>query len=370
MAGTAWAAPILDGTRDAGYSLRSVQTVETQFGDNHSELDAAWARIDGGVLYLVLTGNLEDNFNNLNVFIDSTAGGENQLTPAADSGGFNPANENWANKYAGFRFDTGFEADYLIILRNGTSGGPRFDIDYAVIGGGAEAFETATDVFGGSLTGSNADALPVAGIGVAFDNSNVAGVSGGTAAADQAAAAAVTTGIELAIPLSALGNPNPQDIKISAHVNGSNHDFLSNQFLGGLTPPQVNLGGDGAGGFTGTVGNIDLTNAVYAAGDQFFTLVGLTDDTDPDTIGDAILELPDSAFHSGGNKTAFLNRLESIKQLIIAGDNEQAIIELQSLRRRVDGCGASADKNDWIIDCDAQLEVRELLDTLVANLGG
>src|SRR5690606_36203290 len=98
------------------------------------------------------------------------------------------------------------------ILRNGDGGGDRFDIDYTVVGGGAGAFETAGAIFGASLTGANANALPGAGIGVAFDNSNTAGVTGGSGAADPLAALAVTTGVELGIPLAALGNPNPADI--------------------------------------------------------------------------------------------------------------------------------------------------------------
>ncbi|HOW72220.1 MAG TPA: hypothetical protein PKY77_16595 [Phycisphaerae bacterium] len=52
-------------------------------------------------------------------------------------------------------------------------------------------------------------------------------------------------------------------------INGSNHDYLSNQFLGGLTPPQGNLGGDGTGGFNGTVGQINLNNF---AGEQFLVV--------------------------------------------------------------------------------------------------
>ena len=283
-AAAATAAPVLDGTLDAGYSLRAVQTVQTQFGDANpnggSELDAAYARIEGGTLYLMLTGNLENNFNKLNIFIDSVAGGQNVLQNAAGFGGNNPTNDGWAGKYAGFTFDAGFDADYLIIVRNGNSGGDQFNIDYAVIGGGAGAFEAASNVFGGSLTGSNANALPVAGIGVAFDRSNTGGVTGGTAAANQAAAAAVTTGIELAIPLSALGNPVLEDILVSAMINGSNHDYLSNQFLGGLTAPQGNLGGDGAGGFNGTVGQINL-QAGYAAGDQFFSVASVRTVSEP-----------------------------------------------------------------------------------------
>lgn len=262
--------PILDGVRDASYGpAKSVQTVETGFGDANptggSELDAAYASIEGGMLYLMLTGNLENNFNKLNIFIDSQAGGQNVLQNDGNFGGNNPENDNWASKYAGFTFDAGFEADYLLTLRNGNSGGDRFDIDFAVIGGGLGAYQLGADLFGGSLTGANANALPN-GIGVAFNNSNVGGVVGGSGAADPAAAQAVTTGIELGIPLAAIGNPAGA-FKISAMINGSNHDFLSNQFLGGLPAGQVNLGGDGNGGFNGTVGKLNLNNF---AGDQFF----------------------------------------------------------------------------------------------------
>lgn len=262
----------LDGFRDPSYGPAvTVQTVQTGFGDANpdggSELDAAYARIEGGTLYLLLTGNLENNFNKLNIFFDSQAGGQNVLQNDAFNGGNNPENDGWAAKYAGFTFDTGFQADYMLILRNGNFGSDRFDIDFATIGGGAGAFLTAGNVFGGSLTGSNANALPN-GIGVAHDRSNTGGVTGGDQAADQTAAAAVTTGIELLIPLAAIGNP-VGEFSISAMINGSNHDYLSNQFLGGLTPPQGNLGGDGAGGYNGTVGQINLNNF---AGQQFFVV--------------------------------------------------------------------------------------------------
>lgn len=264
-------AVVLDGsTSGDGYSLRAVQTVQTNFGDNLSELDAGYALVDGTNLNLFLAGQVENNFNKLDIFIDSVAGGENQLTADANNGGNNPENDGWANKFGGMTFDAGFAADYMLIVRNGNGGGDKFDIDFATVGGGLGAFEAGGDVFGGTLTGSNAAALPGAGIGVAYDNSNVAGIAGGIAAADQVAAAAVTTGLELVIPLAAIGNPNPTDIKISAMVNGSNHDYLSNQFLGGLQPPQDNLGGDGGGVFTGDLAGIDLNQF---AGDQYFAAV-------------------------------------------------------------------------------------------------
>jgi hypothetical protein len=263
VATVAAGAPSLDGFRDAAYGpARAVQSVQTQFGDNFSELDAGYATVEGGTLYLMLTGNLENNFNKLNIFIDSKAGGQNVLENDGNFGGTNPENDGWAGKHAGMTFDTGFEADYLLTLRNGNS---AFDIDYAVIGGGLGNFLTGSDVFGGSTTGSNSAALGN-GIGVAFDNSNVAGILGGTGAADPIAAQAVTTGIELAIPLAAIGSPAGA-FKVSAMINGSNHDFLSNQFLGGLPAGTGNLGGDGAGTFTGTLSGINLNQF---AGDQYF----------------------------------------------------------------------------------------------------
>ena len=258
--------PILDGSRSGDpYILRSLQTVETQFGDNLSELNAAYGYVSGGNLYLMLTGNIENNFNKLNIFIDTGAGGQNVLQNDGNNGGNNPENDGWAQKYAGFTFDAGFDADYMLITRRGAG---KFDFDFATIGGGLGAFESTFDIFSGSEEGAN-PSVGSSGIGVAYDNSNAAGIIGGTNAANQTHAGAVTTGLELAIPLAAIGNPDPLDILVSAHINGSNHDFMSNQSLGGFPPPQGNLGGDGAGNYTGTVSAIDLNN--FPTSDQFFS---------------------------------------------------------------------------------------------------
>jgi hypothetical protein len=254
------AVPAVDGTRDAAYGAAlAVQTVETQFGDNFSELDAGYAVIDGGKLYLMLTGNIEENFNKLEIFIDSKAGGQSVFSSAGNDG---------AGVMDGLVFDAGFTADYHLIARHGHDGpNETFILDFADLA--AVSFDSYGDIFGGlagsATTGTGVNAV---GIEVGYDDSNVAGVAGGTGAANQAAAAAVSTGLELAIALSDLdyvGGP----LRIMAGVNGSNHDYWSNQFLGGLPAPQGNLGGDEAGSFTGE-GAIDLT---HFAGDQFFAVV-------------------------------------------------------------------------------------------------
>jgi hypothetical protein len=87
-------------------------------------------------------------------------------------------------------------------------------------------------------------------------------------------------------------------------------------------------------------------------------------------LSDLLDAIPEAAFHSGGNRTAMQSRLADIQADIADGDVEQAIRQLENLRRHVDGCGSTADGNDWVIDCAAQLSVRHLIDTMITSLGG
>jgi hypothetical protein len=255
------AAPVVNGSKDAQYGAAlAVQTVDTQFGDNSSELNAGYAVIDSGRLYLMLTGNIEANFNRLEIFIDSKAGGQSVF----DSSG----NDN-ANRMDGLKFDNGFTADYHLIARRGTDGpNPKFDLDFANLGAQSASgyfdFLTGSGLDGAGSTGTGVNGSPIE---VGYDNSNVAGVGPGTGPANQAAAAAVTTGLELSIALSDLGYVGGP-IHVMVGQNGGGHDFFSNQFLAGLPGGTGNLGGDGAGNFTGSAA-IDFTTF---AGNQFFTV--------------------------------------------------------------------------------------------------
>ncbi len=273
---------MIDGSRtgDSYGTPLSVQTVETSFGDNVSELDAAYARFESGKLHLLLTGNLEDNFNKLVLFFDSKSGGQNTLDIDTANGGTNPVVDpspfppdpgmfaKMATSPSPSIFDTGFTADYALILRHGFTGSVnRFDVDYAILGGGASQYlgvfdPTATNN-GTTGTGANSTAIDIG-----FDNSNLGGIIAGSGAADQIAAAAVTSGVEIAISLVDLGNPSTgSTIKVTAFINSSNHDYVSNQFLGGLSPPQGSLGSDGFGNFQANKTSFDLS---ALAGIQFF----------------------------------------------------------------------------------------------------
>jgi hypothetical protein len=238
--------PLTDGTRDAllGSPL-TVQTIQTAFGDNATEWNAAFGKVINGRLHLVLTGNLEANFNKLNIFIDSKAGGSTTFTSSGNDG---------AGAMNDMEFDAGFEPDYHLIARRGSS---KFDLDMAILG--TTDFSSFSDVFGGSTSGrgltgtGDGNSQPIR---VAYDGSNTAGIGGDTAgsAADQTAAAAVMTGLEISIALADLGNPAGA-IKVMILQGNNDHGFLSNQTLAGLPADTPNLGSPFGLDFNSYAGN-------------------------------------------------------------------------------------------------------------------
>jgi hypothetical protein len=99
---------------------------------------------------------------------------------------------------------------------------------------------------------------------------------------------------------------------------------------------------------------------------------GIPDGQDVEWIQDDIESLPVTSTKGGdpGHRRVMLVQLEEIEALIAAGETEEAIEKLGNLRKHMDGCGTSADKNDWIVDCTDQIVIRELIDLLIANLAG
>jgi hypothetical protein len=84
-----------------------------------------------------------------------------------------------------------------------------------------------------------------------------------------------------------------------------------------------------------------------------------------------IAALTDDVFRSRppqGTRTALLARLNDIEVLIAEGALTKALREITDLRRKLDGCGADPDHNDWILECTAQVQVRDFLDLLADNL--
>jgi Tol biopolymer transport system component/drug/metabolite transporter (DMT)-like permease len=103
---------------------------------------------------------------------------------------------------------------------------------------------------------------------------------------------------------------------------------------------------------------------------------GIPDARDVEAVQAAVDSLPIAAFRppGGGTQNAIVSILDDVEAQIAAGNVEDALNLLGNLRRHLDGCpavpspGEVAERDDWIVDCDAQRSVRALIDTLIAEL--
>ena len=177
----------VDGSLDGGYGdPAAVQNTQTSYGDNTdsdqalsngSELAVGDVLIANGNLYIFLGGNLESNFNKLEIFIDVREGGQNRLrgdNPDVDWGGLNRLGDDGSGN--GLTFDEGFEADMWIGLTCGVDGEFVFHANYAEIrtdGGGLGNY------LGSGTAGADGVLVSAKGMQIALDNSNVDGVGGG-----------------------------------------------------------------------------------------------------------------------------------------------------------------------------------------------
>ena len=210
VSNVAGAEPIIDGVLDAGlYTPLAFQNARTSFGDNTdasgqiatgSELNGLYAAVFNDRLYIMVTGNAEQNFNKTSIFIDSIAGGQQSLAgdnPDIDFNGLNNmgarteflsrTDGQFGGPGAGLTFEAGFEADFWIAVGHGNGGGngesyPNFgninDADPLNRSGG----------FVGCFNPLNVGGLPNCGdntpdIRYTYNFSNLDGVQGGACAA-------------------------------------------------------------------------------------------------------------------------------------------------------------------------------------------
>ena len=244
---------VLDGSVDASLygAAKVLQTNTTGFGNNMNELDGAYTRIDGTDLYLTLTGNLENNSNKLAIFFDANpATGQNIYS------GTNATTDN-SGALAGLTFDRGFRPEKMLAIN---LGGANAYASFLPLDGG-----TASTYLSPSGNAYTQDLTFSAGVvgELSVNNSNTAGVSDLVVGNP----GAVTTGIEVRIPLSALGYVAGQPLHISAFIINGNYDYFSNQVLGGLPLGTANLS-DGGGGPSIPPSAISFATI---AGNQYFT---------------------------------------------------------------------------------------------------
>jgi len=262
LAGAAYATPI-DGVLDPEYgAARSTQTAQTSLGNESpgmlfgSELDEAYAYVADGALYLLFGGSYnrgESEFitfpNQLQLYIDVGPGGQNTLSAA------NPSVGDYVNlqSMAGLTFDADFTPDYWLQAGRAQIDFHAYYAELPAGGGGAGYHLGSTTIAGtGTLSGGSNPH----GIRAAIDLSNNGGVGGGC---DAASGAGVTTGIELAVPLAAIGDP-ADAIRICAMLVRPQSLEVSNQLLGPVPPGTCALG---------SPASVDLSGI---PGSQYFTI--------------------------------------------------------------------------------------------------
>lgn len=255
----------IDGQmNEADYQLIWSNDLGTGFGNNRSEINGIWAYCDDTTLYLGVTGNVQD-FNKLDLFFDTGAGGQNSLRMDNADVDFNQLNTNMG----GLTFDAGFDADYYLTY---TVNGDRNEhytsaAQLDTMGGGPGGFQGG----GAYVDGDQIAAVGPNGFGYTLgtNQSNTGGVGDFDNAPDSDPAL-VTTGLEIAISLDEIGY-NGGMLRLAGFINGGAHDYLANQVIGGLPAGTGNLGGDLNGNFVdpGVLSGIDFNNV---AGDQFVVL--------------------------------------------------------------------------------------------------
>ncbi len=215
------------------------QTNYTGFGDRvegvtyGSELNQLFVRCVNGVLYIGITGNLEGNGNSIHLYIDTGRSSSNTFN--LTTGCINCSVQGMS----GVLFD--HNPDYAIGVNryDDGQGNDNIYIDIHDLVNNQSTYVGAVAVGTGANEPQGGD--NAANLSVAFDNANLQGVTSDPNNIGDPATAA--TGLEVAIPLSALGNPQGE-IKILAVLTGGadlgdpcRGTYLSNQSL-----PAMNIG--------------------------------------------------------------------------------------------------------------------------------
>jgi len=227
----------LNGTLDPVFygSPLYVQTINTGFGNSTgggdasgSELDAVYYKVSGGNLYLFIAGCIQNNGNHLNVFIAGGAAGQNTLAAPA-TGTLKTMN--------GSVFTNGFQATWAFDMND--YAGTLYSEEYNLTG-------TASGGYVGALAASSPGMFAGSDGGVAslYLNNTLASTMGasGQALSGASSGANTTTGLEMVIPLTAIGYTGGS-INVLVDINAGGDSYLSNQFLPGLAVGTGNLGG-------------------------------------------------------------------------------------------------------------------------------
>jgi probable HAF family extracellular repeat protein len=96
---------------------------------------------------------------------------------------------------------------------------------------------------------------------------------------------------------------------------------------------------------------------------------GLVDGIDASWLDAYVQDLPNSEFRARWlSKLLTRIRIAAIDSTVRLGARSSALHQIDRLETRVDGCGATPDGSDWIVDCAAQVGFRELLTVYRRNV--
>jgi len=226
----------LDGTLDTSFygSPLYVQTINTGFGNSTgggdasgSELDAVYAKVSGGNLYLFIAGCYQNNGNHLNVFVAGGGAGQNTLAlPGTGS----------MHNLNGSVFTNGFNATWAFDMNDYQ--GTLYSEEYSITGSGATGgYVGALGGSGGIFSGSDG------GVSSLYLNNTLVSTMGtsGQALSGSGSGANTTTGLEIVVPTSAIGYTGGS-VDVLIDINNNGDSYLSNQFLRGLAVGTGNLG--------------------------------------------------------------------------------------------------------------------------------
>ena len=192
---------------------------------NGSEMDQLFVMNDATNLYLGITGNIEGNSNGYVIFLDTIAGGSNVLNTAGGNG--------WPGQITGMSGDTlptGFAPDFAVVV---SRSGPVYNTAKLV------NLSTLPNVPVDITFAANFVISPNTFVG---NNNNYLGVNDVPAddpGTQSTNAATASSGVQLALQRSSIGNPaNGATVKVYGVLVGSG-GYWSNQSL----PPLSASGG-------------------------------------------------------------------------------------------------------------------------------
>jgi hypothetical protein len=237
----AGAQPTIDGRNiptEFGTPLAN-QTNYTGFGDrtggvpSGSELNQLFVRCEGGVLYIGVTGNLEGNGNSFHFYIDTGRNSSNTFTLTTDC--FNCSVQGMS----GVVFD--HKPDWVLGVSrfDGGQGNDNIYVDLHDLVNNVSTYLGAAPT--GTGDGTLSGGTNTVGVRAALDNSNEGGITSDPN--NLGDPSSVTTGVEVAIPLSAL-NYSGGRIRILVVLTGGANlgDTCRGTYISNQTLPALNIG--------------------------------------------------------------------------------------------------------------------------------